>query len=95
MGSSDGKTVNRYVAYDVNKNLVVLKASVNVSHYLNAKHEPMVTDSVYQLYRKQLKLFVNHGLLENYQVKDSLSYWSVSNEFKAGKPVFSKSYNFV
>jgi cyclophilin family peptidyl-prolyl cis-trans isomerase len=92
MGLEDFSTVQGYVAYDLDHDLVLLKVTRGNLNYLKLKDARVPKDSVYQLYRKQRQLFVQNGKTGQRITNDSISYTLLDGEFKAGKPVFALSH---
>jgi cyclophilin family peptidyl-prolyl cis-trans isomerase len=95
MDLEDFSLVHGFVAYDINLDLVLLKVTRRNLNYLSLKDATFKADSVYQLYRKNRKLYVNDGVCGSISLNDSLSYKSYNGNFKLGKPVFAKSHRLA
>ena len=82
--------IRGFVAYSFNYNLVLLKTRNKNLNYLKLSIPPERPDSVYTLFRKNKKLFVNKTALLPEINQDTVSFSPVVNKsMKAGKPVFS------
>ena len=95
MGLEDFTTVQGFVAYDVDLDLVLLKVNRRNLNYLSIKDATFKADSIYQLFRKNRKLYVDEGLGGNLVASDTLSYKTYEGEFKVGKPVFANSHRLA
>ncbi|MCG8578297.1 MAG: peptidylprolyl isomerase [Bacteroidales bacterium] len=95
MDLEDFSLVQGFVAYDVNLDLVLLKVSRRNLNYLSLKDATFKADSVYQLYRKNRKLYVTDGVCGQVTLNDSLSFKNYEGNFKPGKPVFAKSHRLA
>jgi len=95
MGLEDFSLVQGFVAYDVDLDLVLLKVSRRNLNYLSLKDATFKVDSVYQLYRKNRKLYVDEDINGALTVTDTVSFKNYNGDFKAGKPVFAKSHRLA
>ncbi len=95
MDLEDFSYVKGFVAYDLNLDLVILKVNRKNLNYLSIKDATFKVDSIYQLYRKERKLYVSQGVNSDLVTNDSISYKTYFASFKSGKPVFSKSHRLA
>lgn len=91
----DFSTVQGYVAYDVNLDLVLLKVTRRNLNYLSLDEATFKVDSVYQLFRKDRQLFINQDVMGSLTATDTISFKSYSGNLKSGNPLFAKSHRLV
>ena len=90
LNTDDYTDIRGFVAYSFNYNLVLLKARKKNLNYLKLSSPSEHPDSVYTLFRKNKKLFVNKTALLPEIDQDTVSFSPVEvKSLKAGKPVFS------
>ncbi len=95
MDLQDFSSVQGYVAYDVDLDLVLLKVTRRNLSYLSLKDATFNVDSVYQLFRDNRKLYFNEDVLGTSTTSDTIAYKTYEGEFKAGNPVFAKSHRLA
>jgi len=95
MDIEDFSTVQGFVGYHHQHDLVLLKVARRNLNYLSLKDATSKTDSLYQLYRVKRKLYVKEGVTASHIVTDSISYSTFTASFKNGKPVFAKNHRLA
>ncbi|MBS2213010.1 peptidylprolyl isomerase [Carboxylicivirga mesophila] len=95
MDLEDFSSVQGYVAYDVDLDLVLLKVTRRNLNYLSLKDATFKADSVYQLYRNNRKLYFNEDALGTGIVSDTITYKPYDGDFKPGNPVFAQSHRLA
>ncbi len=95
MDLEDFSSVQGYVAYDVDLDLVLLKVSRRNLNYLSIDDATFKVDSVYQLFRKDRKLFINEDAMGSLTANDSISYKNYAGDLKSGNPLFAISHRLV
>ncbi|MBI9064584.1 MAG: peptidylprolyl isomerase [Marinilabiliaceae bacterium] len=92
MGTEEFSSVHGFVAYDLDRNLVLLKVSRKNPNFIQLKEADLKPDSLYQLFRTKRKLYVANGSVVDTHTTDSISYLITKDAFKMGKPVFSNAH---
>ncbi|TRX71590.1 peptidylprolyl isomerase [Carboxylicivirga sp. M1479] len=95
MGLEDFSLVQGFVAYDLNLDLVLLKVSRRNLNYLSLNDATFKMDSVYQLYRKKRKLYIEDDVCGQVNKTDSIAFKDYSGGLKSGKPVFANSHRLA
>ncbi len=90
MNTDDYTDIRGFVAYDFNLGLVLLKTQSKNLNYLKLNSAVAKVDSVYSLYRKDKKLYIQKSVLLQETNLDTVSYSPATNKaMNAGKPVFT------
>lgn len=91
----DFSSVSGYVAFDLDRDLVLLKVAKRNLEYIELNQSETKPDSVYQLFRSQRKLYANNGTVTGNVNNDSISFYNVEGNFKDGEPLFALNHRFA
>lgn len=95
MDLEDFSSASGFVAYDIDLDLVLLKVNKRNKHHLNLSEATTATDTLYQLFRKDRKLFAKEDQFSDIIKNDSISFSNFIGKIKSGKPYFAKSHQLV
>ena len=95
MDTEDFTSVPGFVAYDLDRNLLLLKVSRKNQNFLRLKEADLKPDSLYQLFRTRAKLYVANGAIINTHTTDTISYWTSKDPLKFDKPAFSINHRLA
>jgi len=95
MDTEEFTSVPGFVAYDLDRNLLLLKVTRKNQNFIQLKTADTQPDSLYQLFRKRAKLYVTNGSIINTHDSDSIGYWTTKEPFKYGKPAFSMNHRLA
>ncbi|MCU4163088.1 peptidylprolyl isomerase [Carboxylicivirga caseinilyticus] len=91
----DFSSVQGYLAYDLNLDLVLLKATRRNLNYIKIKESEQSPDSIYSLFRKNSKLYANNGTILSKEVSDTISFGLSDINARIGEPVFADNHRPV
>ncbi len=95
-GTDDFTTVNGYTAYDIDKDLVILKTPTeNLSYFKLEKSIRNIPDSIRGLYRSNRKIYAPKIAITKRIESDSLSYYELNKTLKDGMPAFTFFHHLV
>lgn len=95
MDMEDFTSVSGFVAYDLDRNLLLLKVTRKNQNFLQLDEADLKPDSLYQLFRNRAKLYVANGGVVDTYIADSISYLITKDPLKMGKPVFANSHRLA
>jgi cyclophilin family peptidyl-prolyl cis-trans isomerase len=96
VGTDDFLEVAGYTAYDIEKNLVLLKTWRENLNYLHLeKSIKNVPDSVAGLYRKSRKIYAPKFAVLESPIKDSTQFFVFDKKSYSGQPVFTFFHHLV
>nr|WP_321407448.1 peptidylprolyl isomerase [uncultured Carboxylicivirga sp.] len=91
----DFSSVQGYLAYDLNLDLVLLKVTRRNLNYIKLKEAEQSPDSIYSLFRKNSKLYANNGTILSKEVSDTISIGLSDISARIGEPVFADNHRPV
>ncbi len=95
-GSDEFTTVSGYLAFDIDKDLVIFKtATENLSYLKLDRSVRNIPDSIRGLYRKSRKIYAPKLAIRNRIANDSASYLTLDKKVKSGMPAFTYFHHLV
>lgn len=96
VGTDSYNDVVGYLAYDIVRNLVILKTWNENLNYLHLDESiKSIPDTIAGLYRKSKKIFAPKFAVEKLSVRDSVKRYILSRSLKPGQPAFTIMHHLV